>query len=427
MIWFFVLHWGLLSAGELPTYGIESTITRPAVYDLTPEDLELFRKTRQEVLDGAPLSRMAEISPRSYKVFEQFIDRAFPDGKRPAIHAHKGFLPSYEKTFANGFWLRFQHEFGALEMQARASTIRQFRAQSKRIDEEFFLRGRRLHLTPRRAWGMGHIHEGLVRGYPDARPEIWRNRIVEQLNRSYFWSLVGPKIDADMHWENAGDERIRAFETFLASFDDWIFRFANATSSHDRIELKKSIRQFAETEEFSSNIFPETLKHIQLLWSLALTDDVAARVSEAARFSGTDDGDLQFKLQRVWFGRLLKLLFQQAFTNLSDNRTGWAFMMRLQASDLDYNPTLEFRRIPAHANAAEAILWMRLLQGHWRKAFNEKTLIELKRPNRPKGREEKLEVFEDFIRSARMNPASFVKFLTPSLAQKCAYRLRTPP
>ena len=365
-----------------PYYGIESTITNPCIH--RPDDVERFKALEKRIKNDPLAAReewFAEEFPEAFAQFNQFVANAFPRGTPPPMVLHKTYLPSYTKELSPNLWLRYQFECQAIELQAIPMTLSRYVGSSEIIEEEFYRRGEVLGIKPSREWGMGHLHEGIKHSYPLSRPEILRNRIVDELNNVYFWSLVGPNIESAINWE-VNAEELHKFSAWLTTYDDWLKRYRIRKPGADHSIKKEMLAELMLNPEFF---------HLPEIDSLQL-------------MTWIDRTDIRY---------LFRYLLNRAFF-ATHYKTGVAFALAHQDHHGNF-ATFEYRHIPAHQNALEAARWMALLEGRWRRVTRRRDLIPLLGPRPAWGN--KLKLFRDYIEDSGMHPLDFAQFMTTHLGR----------
>ena len=395
---------------EPPLYGTESTLTHPILKRMCGDPCYArWNAIMTSVLSEGPtaLDLYPETFPVEFEIFRHFVRHAFAGGRIPPRRVHKGRLLAHRRTLSDGSWLQYQFEYQAIEAQIQPATLAEYLRRAPELDETFFRPGAELGLIPDREWGMGHVNEDLKRGYPGDRPEVLRNRLVHELRNAYFWTLVGPDIEAGVHWEMY-PRRTRRFGRWLRKHDAWLIRLTRSPDLGQRRRLMKSMIRSVAFDRVFDEIDAESKR--------TLVKTLMAAISVHEGMDGSDD--LKGKLSDIVFRVAVDRMLQAAFASITARLHAGTISLNQAIEGDQESLRLEFRRIPAHADADEAARWIRLLQGHWQRALEQTDLEPLIEPRAPITDDEKIQLFRGYVRRAGMNPLDFAHFLPPELARR---------
>lgn len=384
-----------------PVYGVESTITNPALSalcdDRSVRTFKRLMKLAPKAHGAGLMRRCARSFPDQVAVFEKFASAFFVGSSVPPVLIHRD-MPAYVRKFGDASWLRIQFEAQAIELQATPGTISFFlKEMAAEIDARFFATGRRLRLRPHREWGMGHLHEEQAPAGQVPNARALRNRVVGEFSDEYFWDLVGPNIEADIHWETHA-EKMELFKRWLPRFDRWLNAPVGTIEDRERI-CSEMIDDLLLHPLFKS--LPPRLRN-DLGGGLLTYQNGFAAIGELARLA-------EDHLREVILGRM----FKYAVMGITKGRARAAFQLRNPESTDAL--TLEFRRVPAHRDADEAARWMNLLRGRRRRA-DAAELIPLVTPAPPRTDRDRLETFARYCASANVHPRDYARFLPSHLA-----------
>lgn len=390
---------------ERPRWGIEPTFTNELFQEMSTEEQfdELMKMSianaklqGNDALDQA-LLRVAKSYPYQFDLFTSTMMKgktAFP-GSEGFIGLHKG-LPNYVIEFKSGERIDFQFEWQAIEMHMPPKSIPEYEDRLPLLNRAFqFMKANGFH--PSYHFGMGHLHQDMA-FVPVDHPEIARNYLVSLLNDEKFWPLVGLNIQASILSEMPYQTRTKISE-FLHSFDQWLRKFHQAKSRADFLALG---------EEIGKQIFPYQDRNAAL--ELRDTLDESGQLELYFQIRTRDRLDLLFL-----GGDRLKSELGFILRRMVCEKLG------IYAGAIHYDDkldTLEFRRIPAQKDPEELILWMKLLEGRYKKMF-ENAQLELvpfrKTPEVVRPGYNEIEVFNRFILAGDQDPEEYRRFLPQRL------------
>lgn len=369
-----------------PKFGIEATFTNPTLQLMQTEDqYEVFQDITAKGDEAEVKTRVDELANEFPEQISLYVQLLIALNEELYLNIPSGLIlnkgnPSGMFVFSEPFnnFLSFQFEWQAIEMQATAGTIPTYEQRRPLFDKTYaFLAAQ--NLSPNPNFGMGHIHMGFDEELLD-HPEIIRNFIVSMMNDDRFWGLVGLDIEAKIMSRTTR----KKWATYIEIFDQWLERARTAAT---REEIKKIC------EEMIQDLMPNQTKEDPSGVRLYL-----AQITEL----GTME-DLTAGLRR-----LLSRFIRYKMHYLLHRHHAFVYNHRTD--------TFEFRRIPAQNNVDEMILWMKLIEGYWQAAHEQKELIAfIKAPKKLERGYDEVNFFNKFILAAKQNPEDYRQFLSPEL------------
>lgn len=375
-----------------PKFGIEVTFSNDIFQEMGTE--QQYNKyvdlvTNREEVFSSQLANYYNEFPKQIELYSQVViavaNQVFPGVPNTAF-LHKSH-PSSKFIFAPEEFISLQFEWQAIEMQAHAGIIPTYLERREHFDKIYqYMKSQ--NLAPDREYGNGHIHMGVDDG-PPLHPEVMRNFIVRMMNFDAFWPLVGVDIES-------------------VPIDDWRrYNFFHYLSIYDRLlEQYKKVDSFEKGKELSKILFED----LNINVNLRLTETINTVEAYSQR------GELLN--MKIYLGQILSRVIRYKMVEVLGG--GHAFVYNARTK------TFEFRRIPSQENVDEMVMWMSVLEGHWRAAHQDagqlvKFINRLKPP--PSGYDE-IKLFNSFILTGGQDPENFRHFLPRHLKRvRAAYQL----
>jgi len=375
-----------------PKFGIEVTFSNDVLQEMQTnkqyEDFSGVANLDETQSLKVQLDKFYALFPKQIQLYSQVIVDAsievFPEVQGSAF-LHKG-LPSSLFIYAPDEFISLQFEWQAIEMQSHEGTIPTYFQRRAQLDKVYkFMRAR--NLVPDREYGAGHIHMGVGDG-PPLHPEVMRNFIVRMFNFDSFWPLVAIDIESGPIQESERNE----LALYLTKFDQLLERY-------------KKIESFQDGKELSEVLFEGLTINVNLLQT-QFVNNVNAYAHRG-----------EFVQMKIYLGQMLSRVIRYKMVEVLGGNHAFVYSSRTK--------TFEFRRIPSQENVDEMILWMSVLEGHWRAAHEQTDLVQLiENPKPLSSGYAEIELFNSFILGGEQSPESFRHFLPRHLKQvRTAYRL----
>lgn len=123
--------------------------------------------------------------------------------------------------YDDGFWVAFNTDPGVIEVQAKPSTVEEFRARKELIQRDVFDLAKEVGMEPHEHAGGGHIHMGINSAFGEEESTALRNFVTDFYNH--------PELSSGIFGEDAKNapiltrEELDSLQVVLKKFDEGKF------------------------------------------------------------------------------------------------------------------------------------------------------------------------------------------------------------